>query len=615
MESGKYSLETLQNAGVFHVPEYQRYYSWEEPEWEDLWKDLRTLPENKSHYFGTIIFQKTEDEVSGHQTTGRRAKTKKQVNLLIDGQQRLTSLILLTKSITEHLRDIAPKVEHTELVEEDVSKMGEALLVEDNIHFLKLLDERDSDFLKRIISGQELHNPQRQSQRRLKEAKEYFDHHIDQMQDKLSPSELDGQLSHLWKTILELELMVYVIESDSPEKATLIFDSVNDRGRDLSTLDKTKSFLMRMAYLSASDQGEVTQTIGDIRRDFGKMYDHHQQMVESSYVDDLDDDAVQRYHFITFFDWTKREDHSDPTFLDKFKRHVRDLFESDQNDGQDRCIEYLKEYTESLEAAFRQLGEILSYGEDDRTADLIDRIHKLRHATKFYPLLIKAWSSLDQTAKARLLKAIETYILRVYAIGNHPTYTGRSSVFRIARDVPADAPIDKWLSELRSVMSDHEDDNQFRRTLASPDMYSSVASKDLRYLFYFYNRERAKQEGERGSITLDEAMGSDYEIEHIWPQEPDKIPLSNSGNYRSVTERYDAYKHRLGNLTLASEVWNAKWGNKDFETKTKEGYRHSKLWVQSDLKDKYDQWSVENIESREEEITEFALEKWPSPRP
>jgi uncharacterized protein with ParB-like and HNH nuclease domain len=54
MESGKKSLEEPTTAGVFHVPEYRRYYSWTESEWDDLWTNLYTLPPDKQHYFGTV---------------------------------------------------------------------------------------------------------------------------------------------------------------------------------------------------------------------------------------------------------------------------------------------------------------------------------------------------------------------------------------------------------------------------------------------------------------------------------------------------------------------------------------------------------------------------------
>lgn len=616
MESGKKSLEELTSAGVFHVPKYQRYYSWEESEWEDLWRDLDTLPKGKNHYFGTVIFQKTDRKAKGEKEEGYGGVTAEPINELIDGQQRLTSLVLLTKSMVEHLRMIGPETNYADAIQDDVAKMQEALLVNDGIHFIELLDERDSEFLKRIVDGQNLPDPERQSQRRMRDAKEYFDKRINRLREERSLIEVANKLNRLWETILDLEIMAYVIEAGNPEKATLIFDSVNDRGRDLSTLDKTKSFLMRTAYLVASSDGHVSQVIDIVRRAFGQMYDQHQRMIDSPYVEDVDDDAVQRYHFITFFDWSQRQDHLDPAFLDRLKRHVRGLRIDDQErptDQEDECLSYVQEYTESLEKGFQQLGHILSYREDDEVANLIDRVHKLRHATKFYPLLIKAWGPLSKGERRKLLKAIETYIFRVYAIGNHPTYTGRSSLFKAARDIEEGAPLDKWIRELTDIMNSYEDDSQFRRTLSSPDLYTDVASKDLRYLFYFYNRRRARQKKERGSITLDEALGSDYTIEHIWPQDPDELPFDDSGEHLSVGERYEAYKHRLGNLTLASKAWNSKWGNKDFATKRDAGYNHSKLWVQADLQ-QYKRWSIDNIEDREDELAEFALKKWSMPQ-
>jgi hypothetical protein len=381
---------------------------------------------------------------------------------------------------------------------------------------------------------------------------------------------LASTLKQLWDTILVLEVMVYVVDADNPEKATLIFDSVNDRGRALSTFDKTKSFLMRMAYLAATDENEGQSIINQIRQGFGQMYDDHQRMLDSPYIDDISDDAIQRYHYITFADWSDRQDHQTPTFLNNLKIHVRTL----RKENPDACLEYISRYTDSLERAFTDLGDVLSYREDDEIADLIERIHQLRHATKFYPLLLKAWGDLNDGGRQRLLDAIETYIFRVYAIGNHPTYTGRSSLQTLTRDTPEDTPVDVWVNHIVDIMNNYEGDTQFDRTLSSSDLYTSVTSQDLRYLFYFYNKHRAQQAGETGSIALNEAMSEQYTIEHIWPQSPNELPLTSveTDKYPSAEEQYDAYIHRLGNLTLASKSWNSQWGNADFQAKRDGGY-------------------------------------------
>lgn len=608
MESGKKTLEQLTTAGVFHVPDYQRYYSWEKSEWDDLWTDLYTLPQNKQHYFGTVIIQETTITETGGSESGYGGTAEKPINLLIDGQQRLTSLVLLVKSMTECLVEIAPETDHDEDIREDVKEMRQKLLIEDNIHRLDLLDKKDNQVLDRIIEGRKLREPDRPSQDKMIRAKKYFKGKLDDLasSEGLEPIDVANRISRIWRTILQLELMVYVVKAERPEKATLIFDSVNDRGRSLSTFDKTKSFLMRMAYLAAEDDNAAQGTIRRIRQAFGEMYSDHQKMLNSPYVSDIADDDVQRYHFISYFDWSDSDQHSDPTFLTELKTRIRNLRLEDP----EACLKYIENYTENLETGFEALADILGHRDDGEMKDLIDRIHKLRHATKFYPLLLKAWPNLEDDEQIELLDAIETFIFRTYSIGNHKSHTGESSLNRAARDIDDDYDLEIWNSRIVGIMN--ENDAEFRRSLGAQDLYSKLTTRDIRYLFYFYNEERAKEKKERGGPTLDEAM-YEYTIEHIWPKTPDEMPIEEAGDYPSPEARYDANKHRLGNLTLASSSWNAEWGNRSFERKHAEGYSESKLWVQWDIQDQYDEWSIENINDLEGKIIEFALGHWPTP--
>ncbi|WP_435362346.1 DUF262 domain-containing protein [Haloarchaeobius sp. DFWS5] len=611
MESGKKSLDELITAGVFHIPDYQRYYSWTKSEWEDLWTDLYTLPPNKQHYFGTIILQKTKETETGGSTGGYGSSKEKPVNLLIDGQQRLTSLTLLVRSMTELLEELAPETNHEAEIRNDVDEMRETLLVTDNIYQLQLLDGEDNKYLERLLTGQDIRDPERPSQRKMIEAKEFFDQQLADLtaSPDTDPLGVASRLKQLWETILELELMVYVVDAANPEKATLIFDSVNDRGRSLSTFDKTKSFLMRMAYLAADEESEAQAIIRRVRQSFGEMYNDHQTMLESPYVNDISDDAVQRYHFISYFDWSSSDEYSDPAFLAELKEHVDGLRQEDP----EKCLEYIQDYTSSLERGFNALSTVLDQTGDDEISELIDRIHKLRHATKFYPLLLKAWPNFDDEGRIELLNAIETYIFRVYSTGNHKGHTGESSLYVRTRKLSNDKPLEVWVSKVANLMKRYESDTKFRKSLSAQNLYSKASSQDLRYLFYFYNKHRAENERERGGPTLSEAMSNEYTVEHIWPQNPEELPLKDSGDYPSPEARYEAHVHRLGNLTLASRSWNSTWGNAEFEMKCDEGYADSKLWVQWDIQNNYDEWSIENIEHRESQLRDFILKEWPTP--
>lgn len=84
--------DMLGNSKVYRVPPFQRDYSWREEHWEDLWNDMLALHENKEqrHYMGSVVLQKSSDKEF----------------LVIDGQQRLTTLSLVAIAIIGHLQNL-----------------------------------------------------------------------------------------------------------------------------------------------------------------------------------------------------------------------------------------------------------------------------------------------------------------------------------------------------------------------------------------------------------------------------------------------------------------------------------------------------------------------------
>jgi hypothetical protein len=527
------------------------------------------------------------------------------------------------------LSDAAHEHQFQSEVENRAKEIKQDFLVYRGIYPLTLLD-RDGEFLKNhIMEGvTATMNPDTPSQRRLLIAKNYFDQQFADLRDKFAVDRFVEECLTLRDSIEDLELMVYSVAANNLERATLIFESVNDRGLHLSTLDKTKSFLMHMVYLAADEENDdLPNTIDRIQQSFGKMYNHYQEILETGHGSDIDDDNIQRYHYIQFANWSDSDEHRSSNLLETLKRDIRSKYEQDP----EQCIEFIDEYTKSLEAAFLELRRILTYSEDATVAALIDRIHRLRHEVKFYPLLIAVWPMLKSPKqKMTLCKSIEIFILRVYSIGNYRRDTARSKLFRCARDVAdsnetpgnEDTEDDVGSSFLRycvmrlgDIMDDYESDDHFRRTLTSKNMYSKAASQDLRYLFYVYSKKRSEDEREPLSYDLGQMMGSKYTIEHIWPQTPKEgeYPFQSSGEYDSRKDRYDEHIDRLGNLSVASKNWNSKYGNDSYSDK-KENYLRSGLWVQKEVGERYDEWSIENIENRESSLIEFVMNEWPSPR-
>lgn len=88
MQTRSQDIESLLTDGVFDVPDYQRNYSWEGRQLDDLLDDIRYLPDDQSHFFGNVILEKQED--SYDTASGRRLNAYH----IVDGQQRLTTTLM-----------------------------------------------------------------------------------------------------------------------------------------------------------------------------------------------------------------------------------------------------------------------------------------------------------------------------------------------------------------------------------------------------------------------------------------------------------------------------------------------------------------------------------------
>ena len=90
-------------------------------------------------------------------------------------------------------------------------------------------------------------------------------------------------MTDFWSKLVGLQLMQYIVNSDAD--AIRIFETANDRGRPLSNLEKTKSFLMHTSYLGTSDDnGTVTSRLAEINGRFAKIYQFSEGVSENQYI-------------------------------------------------------------------------------------------------------------------------------------------------------------------------------------------------------------------------------------------------------------------------------------------------------------------------------------------
>ena len=242
MDVSLVSLSQMLSASqLFDIPVYQRSYAWEAKNLEDLWEDIYYLDPAKQHYFGTVLLKD-----SG--TIAETALANLKRFDVIDGQQRLTTVLILLREIISQLRLIGQSEHQDELA------MLEKTYIKNGPYYKLNLQTNDGEFFRHVILENNedfLDDTITQSQRRLANAKRFFKDRLTNEQAR-DPSNFRDFLIQLKKKLDDLQIMQYQVNSNAD--AIRIFDTVNDRGRPLSNLEKTKSFLMHISYLGI--QGE-----------------------------------------------------------------------------------------------------------------------------------------------------------------------------------------------------------------------------------------------------------------------------------------------------------------------------------------------------------------------
>jgi len=603
MDKGVYSFGKLITSHIcLEIPEYQRHYSWDEKQWDDMWNDIYYLEPGKTHYFGTVIFMEKDSPEGMPGIWFDKLE-------IVDGQQRIaTSLILI--------REIISILEKLNVFSKDhIRKLKEDYLRYESVYKLELLGDDREFFRRYIIEGEEHFEVETPSQDKLKRGKLFFNEKLKEIKNILSIENYNEFITQFMRKINTMELMVYPIKETT--EAARMFELVNDRGKDLTNLDKTKSYLMYMIYLTANVK-EQERYLRDLNDYFGKIFKCIMNIQNSKYGQDIMEDDIQRYHFIIFADedvllipqinvhYTRSE--ASAQYMNIIKPYIMRLYRKDKN----ACLSFILHYARDLENAFLTLKEILQYDEDDEIQKFLNRIFLLNRPANFIPLLISCWNIFKnkQNDITQILDAIETMIFRVYAIGRRRADAGRPSLYDLSYDVRKhNSKCDQILIPLKTLIRNYEGSRKFQEHLQSLDFYDRISGNDIRYMLYLYESFLRKEQGEPLEFTLNEILSRDkggrpiYEIEHILPQDSSELNL-NEEELRD----HEEYVHSLGNLALASKNWNRSMGNKPFNKKC-ERYKTSGIKMQRKLVE-YKKWGKEQIIKRGNEIINFALERW-----
>jgi uncharacterized protein with ParB-like and HNH nuclease domain len=578
MQNGQITLFSLfDGTKVFNIPKYQRAYSWDEKQLLEFVEDFETQLPDKAYFFGTILFRESTREGAF------------EVIEIVDGQQRITTLMIYMNLILERLKSAKLEVSlQTNTYIRYGGRYKLHVLNEDNLFFENyVLQHNDgSEFIR---------TP---SQRRLLEA-----HKV--LENRVSTYSIE-KLQELLNKIDETIVLTYSVADNA--EATLIFEMTNDRGKKLTNLEKTKSFLMHKTYLASTDPEhdleQIQQNFVDIYRDFEEVQEKG-----------VGEDNILQYHFISHEKWwSNNQEKQYIKYVDLVKKKINELFFLPEHAG---SMEFINQYTHELRESYGVMNKLLLHPDQ---YGLLDLAAMNRQAT-FWPLFIKTFK-LDNTENKqqfkRIVRLCEIISFRVWGVRRRRADTGREWLYAMARDFNGD--FDRLITYFNNFIIQWSSNNEFQSYLQASRLYEEVSSGDLRYLFWKYENHLRKNEVPYfAEMSFETLMPSDphlrYSIEHIAPQNPKEAKVvSDASVLPTMTEEFTkTWLHTLGNLTFDPLSANISKSNNPIEEKNQKFFRKAPLKTQNELSDFLSDgrfWDEKSIEKRLKKILIFALDYW-----
>ena len=578
------NLQNLFFAPVrYKIPPYQRRYVWEQEEqWDPLWEDVRNTTEGylenkqsqKPHFLGAVVIQSQTPLPGGLQTW-----------LVVDGQQRLTTMQLLLDAVEEVFKSrghttAAARLDF--LVLNTAAHIGE----DKDAAFKVWPTMGDQDAFRQTIHN---HLPSEEFKESLiVRAHEFFKLQVSQWLDENSEHDEELRANALSDVVTQL-LNLVVISIELDEDPHVIFETLNARGTPLLQSDLIKNMLMYEA--GKANFTDSTQIWG---------FDDN-WWNEEVYQGRLLRPRVDA--FLNFWLVMRRQHEvAANDVFSVFRRHFETEGESN-----------FKTVSADLSKSGKVYSDIEKAEVHDEMKPFLYRIGVMRVGV-LTPVLMWLLSSDvpgDQMAKA--VKALESYLVRRMICGmSARTYgslfIGLLSKLEEAGAARAGDTIVEHLNSQTAWATLWADNSHLESAFVDRPIYRMLTQGRTRIVL-----ERLEAEL-RTDLTEIQDVPRNLTIEHVMPQGWDKhwpLPTSVEDHAKAETER-NRLIHTVGNLTLANGRLNTTLSNRPWDEKQEELHDHSVLFLNKNLLDKApDVWDERAISTRARELCEVAIKVWP----
>ena len=588
------SVEDIFVKSIFRVPDYQRGYSWRKEQLNDFWDDLENLgPENGGlkHYTGVITLQKISGDIVEDIFEKWRVdkslvnKSKFSTYHVVDGQQRLTTILILIRELVKKLKK-SEKFEGMtgSQISERYVKFGDTFL------FGYEKDDPSDEFLRAKIFGEDpipYEGVETLYTENLAAAKRFFELKLKDMK----PARMDDLFRKITKYLV---FNVYSIEKDLD--VCVAFETMNNRGKKLSDLELLKN---RLIYLSTLYPQDLNESARRLRNEINEVWKKIYRQLGKNKKNLLSDDAFLKDHWIMYFTYNRERAKAYADFLlgEKFTQ---------KSARKDLSLEDIRRYIQSLEKSVKIWCSLTdpanSTDLDNETKEWMFKLNKFSFGA-FKPLAMALISRKEEILDA--LKIMERFQFVVFTLGRARSNWKNNDFYRLAKEV-------YWgetsAREAKERIQKHE--LSYRKYAISEfrtyiDQNSYYRWDGLKYLLHSYEDDLEEESGNAGEKKkIEWEKYDEITKEHIYPQ---SLPANWEGFSDLPQDQKSSLCQSLGNLTLLSRKKNSFLGFEAFDKK-KERYRYGS-YNEIEIAEN-DAWTPEEIKNRGLKILEFLEKRW-----
>ncbi|WQW67030.1 DUF262 and DUF1524 domain-containing protein [Helicobacter pylori] len=537
----------------FVIPIYQRLYSWKKEQCKQLWDDIIKIGGNdkmNGHFIGSILYVLDGNTHSNNPL------------LIIDGQQRLTTITLLLIALRNHLSDEVKilgkfsrkKIENRYLINSD--KDGDK-------KFRLILSESDKDTLLSLIDK----NKRKPSEPSLKIVENFklFEEWIRKNTDKLET---------IFKGLEKL-MIVWIALKKEKDDPQLIFESMNSKGIELTQTDLIRNYI-------------VMETEVEKQESF---YNQYWRAMEENFKQNetLFNQFVRHYLTIKTRDIP----------------NIHKVYEAFKDYQQKEGIE-IEDLLKDLQKYCRYFCQIAFKKEADKHLNKALSFLVDLEMDVIYPLLLELYSDYSDGVLSKqdfipIIALIESYIFRRAVCG-----LGTNSLNKVFPSFTKKIDKKQYLKSVEEHFGSltgnqrFPNNDEFKKLFITIDFYNFKRKK------YFFERLENFERNER-------VYTHEYTIEHIMPQTLTEEWKRDLGeNFQAI---HDKYLHTIGNLTLTG--YNKEYSNNSFQEKRdmEKGFKQSPLKLNQSLKDDSESvFGEKEIEKRANVLADWALKIWIYPK-